>query len=255
MNILFVHARFALEMIALRLDHIPNGDNAHQLFTFHHRQVTDTVFSHGVTEITDFIVGHSDDQVPGHHIVDLERQTIRTCCLGKTDIVLPSLTGEGNDRNVGVARLQGADDAFSGRARKGIGSRLMDCAAGFLKGRAHVMMVYRGGELSRGYQYYARNNHYDVVYVRRWEWETPDAKPSEHVKVHNIDEMYRREAKVIEVFNSCYGKFGGYPLRRPGHYEMMLHNANWEEVKHDWRFLELTSDGKPMGYLLAHAGT
>ncbi len=137
---------------------------------------------------------------------------------------------------------------------KGIGSQLMDCAARFLKGRAHVMMVYRGGELSRGYQYYARNNHYDMVYVRRWTWESPDAKPSEHVKIHNVDEMYRREAEVIEVFDSCYGKFGGYPLRSPGHYEMMLHNANWEEVKHDWRFLELTRDGKLMGYLLIGQG-
>jgi GNAT superfamily N-acetyltransferase len=140
----------------------------------------------------------------------------------------------------------------------GIGSQLMECAAKFLRGRADVMMVYRGGELSRGYRYYARNHHYDVVYIRPCRWQTPATKPSRHVGAHDIAEMYRREPEVIEVFNSCHGQFGGYPLRRSGHYRMMpymmSHNANWEEVKHDWRFLELTHNGQLMGYLLAGLG-
>jgi ribosomal protein S18 acetylase RimI-like enzyme len=140
---------------------------------------------------------------------------------------------------------------------RGIGSRLMDCAAKFLRGRADVMMVYRGGELSRGYRYYERNHHYDVVYIRPWRWQIPVAKPrspdfswDQRMQAHDIGAMYRREPEVIEVFNSCHGQFGGYPLRRPGHYQMMSHNANWEEVKHDWEFLEFTHSGRLMGYLL-----
>jgi GNAT superfamily N-acetyltransferase len=133
---------------------------------------------------------------------------------------------------------------------RGIGSQMMDCAVEFLRGQADVMMVYRGGELSRGYRYYARNHHHDVVYIRLYTWQAPTAKPARHVQAHGIDEMYRRESEVMEVFNSCHGKSGGYPLRRPGHYQMMTHNANWEEVKHDWTFLELTDGDELAGYLL-----
>jgi len=133
---------------------------------------------------------------------------------------------------------------------RGIGSRLMNCAASFLRGRVEVMLVHRGGELSPGYRYYARNHHYDMVYIRQWRWRAPAPKPTPNVGMHDIAEMYRREAQVIEVFNSCFGQFGGYPQRRPGDYRGIPYNPNWAEIKHDWRFLELSRGGELIGYLL-----
>jgi len=133
---------------------------------------------------------------------------------------------------------------------RGIGSRLMDCASRFLRGRAEAMMVHRGGELSAGYRYYARNHHHDLVYIRHWTLRGPAAKPSPRVRVHAIAEMYRREAQVMAVFDSCFGRFGGYPRRRTGYYRMISHNPNWEEIRQNWRFLELTGGDELLGYLL-----
>jgi len=137
----------------------------------------------------------------------------------------------------------------------GVGSALMECAAQFLKGRADVMMVYRGGEASPGYRFYARNQHHDVVLLRPTVWEKPGAAAVPgSVTVHKLDEMLRCESEVLEVFRAAYGAFGGYPQRAPGHYRLMSGNMNWEEVKHDWTFLACRRQGRLLGYALAGLG-
>jgi hypothetical protein len=130
----------------------------------------------------------------------------------------------------------------------------MDCAAGFLKGRADVMAVYRNGERTPAYQFYARNRHHDLVYIRRWRLEEEKPGASTGVTAHPVDEMFRREREALEVFASCRGSFGGYPARKAGHYKVMSGNMNWTEIRHDWTFLAAERQNRLDGYLLLGRG-
>lgn len=138
---------------------------------------------------------------------------------------------------------------------KGVGSQLMDCAAKFLRGRADVMMVYRGAETSPGYRFYARNHHHDVAYLRPYVWDSPCAECTDkRVTVHGMEEMFRCEEETLAVFRDAYEAFGGYPSRSPGHYRVMSQNMNWVEVKHEWKYLQCRGNGQLLGYALAGLG-
>ncbi len=102
---------------------------------------------------------------------------------------------------------------------QGIGSRLMDTAKAFLRGRALAMMVYRGGERSPGYRYYVRNGHHGLTYLRPWEWRgTAPAPLPAGVGRAGPPEVLAHEGEYLEVFRSAYGAYGGYVARRPGYY-------------------------------------
>ncbi len=102
---------------------------------------------------------------------------------------------------------------------QGIGSRLMDAAKAFLRGRALAMMVYRGGERTPGYQFYAKNGHHDLTYLRPWEARSPSpGLAPAGVQLAGPSEVLAHEAEYLEVFRSAYGAYGGYPDRGAGYY-------------------------------------
>ncbi len=133
----------------------------------------------------------------------------------------------------------------------GVGSAMMTCAKDILKPRADALMVFRGEETVPAYRFYALNEHYDLVFARAWTLEETQDRPPGKVDLHPIEELYRREKEVLEVFESAFPDCGGYALRRPGFWRPMLENCNWEEVKHDMRFFCFEREDRIIAYAVA----
>jgi len=133
---------------------------------------------------------------------------------------------------------------------RGIGSRMMDTAKNFLKGRVDVMMVYRGGELTPGYNFYFKNEHYDVSYLRPRILKKPYAKTEHRVKMAEIDELFNREEEALKVFKSAFDEFGGYPERVTGYWRRALNSMNIQEIPQDFTFFYIEDDDSLVGYAI-----
>jgi predicted N-acetyltransferase YhbS len=113
---------------------------------------------------------------------------------------------------------------------QGVGSRLMATAHAFFRGRCPVMCVYRGGERSDGYRYYARAGHHDLLYARSWLWRGPGRPLPAGVAAHPWDDLLAREAEVLAVYAAAYGACGGYPVRHGGYYEQAVRTPQYAET-------------------------
>ena len=133
---------------------------------------------------------------------------------------------------------------------QGIGSKLMTIAKRFLKGRADVMMVYRGGELTPGYNFYFKNEHYDVSYPRPRILREPRDLVERKVKITEIEELYSRENEVLKVFKSAFYKFGGYPERNIGYWRRALRSIIYQELPQTFKFFYIEDKGSLVGYAI-----
>jgi GNAT superfamily N-acetyltransferase len=132
----------------------------------------------------------------------------------------------------------------------GIGSRLMDEAKQFLNPKADAMTVYRGGERTPGYRFYANNDHFDMVSYRSLTRHEPTGCVPDGIRMVDLDDFLSREEEVIEIFQSAYGCFGGYPMRVSGHYAQAVTAVEYEEMQSDFYVaLAEASDGLA-GYAL-----
>lgn len=134
---------------------------------------------------------------------------------------------------------------------QGLGSGMLDAAKEFLLGRADVLMVYRGAELSTGYNFYAKNLHYDMTYSRPLALEgecrlTGDTS-AEVVDIGNI--LYRQD-EMNDVFQSVYGRMGGFPPRRPGYWTHGLGQPVYEVLPHEFKLIRTEGNGRLTGYLI-----
>jgi GNAT superfamily N-acetyltransferase len=134
---------------------------------------------------------------------------------------------------------------------KGIGTGLMNCAKAVLKDRCDAMMVFRGAEVSPAYNFYLRNEHYDLVFARHWSLVETGSRPTGRVELLPIADLYRREKEIQEVFESAFASCGGYVRRHPGYWQPMIENCNWEEVKHDMRLFLWEREERIIGYAVA----
>ena len=135
---------------------------------------------------------------------------------------------------------------------QGIGSDMMNAAKNFLKGKADVMMVYRGGESTSGYNFYFKNEHYDVSYPRPRILKKPQDADVQEVGVAEIDELYSREDEVLRVFKRAFDKFGGYPERDVGYWRRALNSIIFQEDPQDFKFFYMEDDGGSLiGYAIA----
>ncbi len=134
---------------------------------------------------------------------------------------------------------------------KGIGSGMMARAKEFLRGRCLAMMVYRGGERSSGYRYYARNGHHDMVYYRPWQRRGDPGVSAGEVERTGLPEFLAHEPEVLAVFDSAYGAWGGYPRRGPGYYAAAIDTNEYAEVPMEFTaFWQRSGDGRLAGYAL-----
>ncbi len=133
---------------------------------------------------------------------------------------------------------------------QGVGSKMMAAARQFLPAQADVMMVYRGGERSPGYRFYARTAHYDTVFYRNLVWQAPNGRVADGVRFCDAEEFLNREGEVLDVFVSAYGCFGGYPQRVPGYHARAFNSIQYAELKSDFYFALAEDDDGLAGYAL-----
>jgi GNAT superfamily N-acetyltransferase len=133
---------------------------------------------------------------------------------------------------------------------KGIGSGTMNKAKEFLKGRCDVMMVYRGGERTPAYNFYYKNGHYDIAYLRLRILREPRKYLVSKVKISDIDILYNREGEVLQVFSSAFGMFGGYPKRHMGYYRKAFNTIQFQEEKLNLKFLYIEEKDSLTGYAI-----
>jgi GNAT superfamily N-acetyltransferase len=134
---------------------------------------------------------------------------------------------------------------------QGVGSRLMAEAREFLAGRCLAMMVYRGGEQTPGYRFYAANGHHDLLYVRPWTHAgAAIGGQASETEVTEIAwaEFLDREAEFLEVFHRAYAGYGGFPHRTSGYYGPAVCTSEYNELPVALRVL--TCDG---GYAIVGA--
>ncbi|MDP6776457.1 MAG: GNAT family N-acetyltransferase [Candidatus Latescibacteria bacterium] len=125
----------------------------------------------------------------------------------------------------------------------GVGTKMIEAAREFLRGRVHALCVYRGHERSRPYNFYAKVGHHDLHYIRRYHTEGGGWGPQEGIEVTRgfpaIPELGHR---MIEVYEDAYARYGGYPVKTFRSWE----KADNEGYVNFWAF-----DGdRLLGYLL-----
>ncbi|MEW6355484.1 MAG: GNAT family N-acetyltransferase [Planctomycetota bacterium] len=134
---------------------------------------------------------------------------------------------------------------------QGLGTGMLDAAKKFLLGKADVLMVYRGAELSTGYNFYAKNLHYDITYPRPLALEgecrlTGDTS----AEIMDISDALRRQEEMNAVFQSVYGGMGGFPPRRPGYWTHALDQAIFEVLPTTFKFIRTEENGRLTGYII-----
>ena len=131
---------------------------------------------------------------------------------------------------------------------QGLGSGMQSCAKEFLRGRGDVLFVYRGAERTDGYRFYDRNGLHDVSYIRRYPLEPSDAA-APGTRWLDEEEFLARDGQWHSLFESCYGRFGGYPQRRPGYLPDIIRSVTWQEaMRHELSYCAAEDGGQPVGY-------
>ncbi|NPV07646.1 MAG: GNAT family N-acetyltransferase [Anaerolineae bacterium] len=133
---------------------------------------------------------------------------------------------------------------------QGIGSRMMDVAKEILLGRCDAMMVYRGAERSAGYRFYARNGHHDLAYLRPFVLDQPRLQPTTKAERSGRELLLEREGEFLAVFDSAYGRYGGFPSRRPGYYKDAFSSAYFDMIPHEFVLIRVEEQGALQGYAL-----
>ena len=138
---------------------------------------------------------------------------------------------------------------------KGVGSAMIAAAKEFLADRCDMLMVYRGGERSNGYNFYVKSGHRDLIYVRQALWDTATAggvqAPALQTAVLGLDDLYAEEEAVHAAHLLTYGGYGGFPPRCPGYWRQAMTAMIYEVIPQETAYVRFPATGELQGYLLA----
>lgn len=131
-----------------------------------------------------------------------------------------------------VANSVAVSEALRGR---GIGTRMMSAAAGFLQDRADTMMVYTGDEpAGRQYRFYRATGHVDVAYPVIYRLRAAGAPPAGfRAEVSSVELIDKLEDELLAVFGMCWRDYGGHVRRERGFYRRALSSHIFVEVPYD----------------------
>lgn len=133
---------------------------------------------------------------------------------------------------------------------QGLGSGMQTCAKEFLKGRADILLVYRGAERSNGYRFYEKNGLYDVSYPLAATLE-PTGEAAPGTRWLGQDEFLGQSPLWHEIFAACYSRFGGYPARHPGYLREIIGTVTWQEaMRQEFSYCVAEENSRPVGYLV-----
>ncbi|MGD9495366.1 MAG: N-acetyltransferase family protein [Armatimonadota bacterium] len=139
----------------------------------------------------------------------------------------------------------------------GVGSAIQDEIKRFMRGRADVLSVYRGGERTPAYRHYWKNGLTDLCYLRRWTLADPAAVAKRATEVLPAEAILGREREFLAVFADAFGDAGGYQRRAPGFYATALTQLEAVEMGTAYSALVVEDAGNLLGYCIigAYDGT
>lgn len=139
---------------------------------------------------------------------------------------------------------------------QGIGRGMIAEARNFLADRADALFVYRGDERSDGYRFYATTDHYDLVYSRHYRYGSPETSylpPG--VTLAGKESIFLNAERLQAIFNSTYGRFGGYPDRRGEYWQRALSSSIYTEFPTDFSFVHIIQSDELLGYAICGVRT
>jgi GNAT superfamily N-acetyltransferase len=143
-----------------------------------------------------------------------------------------------------------------GRRGQGIGSRMINAAAGFVRDRADALFVIRGSERSEGYRFYRKTGHGDLSYMSFYNLPPEVGWPAAEeagIEVLDRDRWLDLEPQLLALYEQRYGRFGGGWQRGPGYWHTILDAHVYRDRK--WWLIALgTGPERVRGYLVASYG-
>ena len=92
---------------------------------------------------------------------------------------------------------------------QGVGTKMLDSAAGFIADRADALMVLRGGERDIGYRFYRKTGHSDLLHSVEYNLPAEEnIKPSYSVESVDRAEWLRLEPELLSLFERECGNYG-----------------------------------------------
>ena len=139
-----------------------------------------------------------------------------------------------------------------GMRGKGLGTKMLDCAAEFLRPDCHALFVYRGGETSAAYRFYKKTGHVDLHFTRNFVLPNPPALTDSHLVLEEIRRCLEHEEQLLTIFHDSYRGMAGFPRREPGYWKTALDCHIFQEMVYDdLHFAALrTTEGAPEAYAL-----
>lgn len=134
---------------------------------------------------------------------------------------------------------------------QGIGRGMIGQAREFLLGRADALFVYRGDERSDGYRFYATTSHYDLLYSRHYNYGSPETSylpPG--VTLAGKESIFLNMERLEAIFDSTYGRFGGFPQRRGDYWQRALSSSIYAEFPTDFSFVHIIQSDELLGYAI-----
>jgi len=142
------------------------------------------------------------------------------------------------------------------RRGQGIGSKMMDVGAEFIRDRADLMLVIRGGERSQGYRFYRKSGHSDLTYACWYHLEPEAVWPVEdepRITVVDRDRWLALEPQLLDLYERRYGLYGGGRQRAPGYWRQVLDGHVYAGSK--WWLVTLAGEGgRVLGYMVTAQG-
>jgi GNAT superfamily N-acetyltransferase len=135
---------------------------------------------------------------------------------------------------------------------RGIGTALMGEVRRLLQGRCEVMMVYRGGERTKGYRFYRRTGHHDLVYNRLWIAGEDTPLEDRRVRHGDLRSLLENEEELLRIFHTAYAGRGGFPPRVRGYWRRALKSIIFCELPGEFLILFLEEGDRLIGYAICH---
>lgn len=136
---------------------------------------------------------------------------------------------------------------------KGIGTAMIGAARQFLADRCDMLMVYRGGERSNGYNFYVKSGHRDLINLRNATWQPQQCDAPGAVL--GLDELYAEEDAVYRTFMATYSGYAGFPPRYAGYWREAMSRMIYDVIPQETLYVRYPATGPLQAYVIAGVRT
>ncbi len=135
--------------------------------------------------------------------------------------------------------------------RRGIGTGMQRAIKEFLHDRGDILLVNTCGQHTQQYRFYRRNGLYDVACPQHFAVQPLDgldARVPQSFQKISEEDFFANRTRWVELFNSCYGASGGYPVRTetyPFDHLSLLHSRTGSS---NTAYAAIGPPDRPIGY-------